>query len=279
MNLTIVGGGRAAWAIGSAWVKAGWKIDRVILRPGSTRRLPDLLSVPRGTPEEDIKSEIVLVAVTDDSMPSVCAAMTKLCRRDTWLFHPSGSHDSSVFGDRSNTFSLHPLRALPAVGEDVDLSGTLLVFEGADEARPIAANMAIRFGARFATVSRDEKPIYHAAAVIAANLVAAQLDIASELMHAAGLDVPDVRDEIAALSLSAIRNWKEREGPARFTGPIARGDVALVRRHLEHLSDHEEASRIYRSAGLALCRALLQSDPDNPRLLEIESLLDAVALP
>jgi len=278
MNLTIVGGGRAAWAIGSAWRKAGWEIAQVVLRPGSTSRLPELLSAPRATLDDEISGEVVLVAVPDDSMPDVCATVAKRSRRETWLFHPSGSHDSTLFGQRSTAFSLHPLRALPPGGEAVALDGTLLVFEGSDEARPVAATIAVRTGARFATVSRDGKPVYHAAAVIAANLVAAQLDVASGLMHAAGLDVPDVRDEIAALAQSAIRNWNEREGPARFTGPIARGDVALVRRHLDHLAGHVEALRIYRAAGLGLCRALLASDADNPRLLEIEKLLDADVL-
>lgn len=279
MNLTIIGGGRAAWAFGSAWKRAGWLVECVALRPGSPSRLPELLSTRRATLDETWSSDLVLVAVPDDALPSVCSGIAKVVPGSTWLFHPSGSLDSTIFGDSEKAFSLHPLRALPPPGEGGGLEGALLVFEGCDAARNVATEIAEGLGARMASVAHERKPAYHAAAVIASNLVAAQLDVATDLMRDLGLEVPDIRNEIANLARSAIENWAGREGFARFTGPIARGDVELVRKHLAHLASHDEASSLYRVAGLALCRRILESRPGDERVRTIEALLSQPGLP
>jgi predicted short-subunit dehydrogenase-like oxidoreductase (DUF2520 family) len=279
MRLTIVGGGRAAWAFGSAWQRAGWIVDQVVLRSESRSRLPELLSVPRGTIASGWSSEAVLVAVPDDGLPEVCASVASSSSERTWLFHPSGSHDSSLFGKRSRVFSLHPLRSLPPPGEGTGLDGALLVFEGDEECRETARTIAERSGARLAHVSRERKPIYHAAAVLASNFVAAQLDLSETLMRQAGLEVDELRDEIVELCGSAALNWQKNAGANRFTGPIARGDVDLVRSHLSHLDEHVDASRLYRAAGLALCRVLLREVPADRDLLEIERLLEGSSLP
>lgn len=273
MHLTIIGGGRAAWAYGIAWKRAGWTVDCVALRAGSTSRVPELLATRRASLDETWHSDVTLVAVSDDALPQTCAAVAARSTEGSWLFHASGSHDSGLFGGRTRAFSLHPLRALPPPGEGNGLADTLLVFEGDEGSKAFAEAMAARFEARFATVSRAKKPVYHAAAVIAANLVAAQLDLSSALLRDLGVDVPGLENELAGLARSAIENWSSRDGAARFTGPIARGDVGLVRTHLEHLANYEEASSLYRAAGLVLCRRLLAQRPDDLPLREIESLL------
>jgi len=279
MRLTIVGGGRAAWAFGSAWQRSGWIVDQVLLRTESRSRLPELLSVSRGTLDSGWSSDAVLVAVPDDRLPEVCASVASRSTAETRLFHPSGSHDSALFGRHSRTFSLHPLRSLPPAGERPGLDGALLVFEGSEDCQEAARNIAERFGARLAHVSRDRKPIYHAAAVLASNFVAAQLDMSETLMRQAGLEIDEIRDEIVQLCESAALNWSKNAGMSRFTGPIARGDVGLVRRHLSLLDRRADASGLYRAAGLALCRALLRETPDDANLLEIERLLEGSALP
>src|SRR5258705_363556 len=130
-------------------------------------------------------------------------------------------------------FSLHPLKSLPPVGTLSDLAGALLVFEG--EHREIGERIAHAAGARFATIRAEDKLRYHAGAVFGANYVAALLDIAEELVGIEG-----ARDDLANLAVSAIDNWRSQTGPARFTGPAARGDVEVIERHLAALADRPE---------------------------------------
>lgn len=244
LRLAIAGGGRAAWAYGSSWKRLGWPIDGVWLRDRSQSRLPALLGVPR-KPLAELHGDLLLVAVSDGAIDEVIA----LARGTTTstIFHASGAMPAPEGG-----FSLHPLKALPPVGADSDLRGTLLVFVGSHAS--LARAIADAIGARFAEIPADRKSLYHAGAVFGSNYVAALLDIAEELI---GLE--DAREDIAALARSAIDNWSAHRGPERFTGPAARGDLEVIERHLTALRDRPQIAELYKLLAAEIARAFLAS--------------------
>lgn len=234
MRLGIVGGGRAAWAYGSAWKRIGWPLSGVWLRDESHSRITELLETPRvDLADLAADSELLLVAVTDRAIPEVAASIPE---SDALIFHASGALLTLRDG-----FSLHPLKALPPVGEPGDLEGTLLVFEGGH--RRTAKLIAAAVGARFAEVSPEQKALYHAAAVFGSNYVAAALDISERLMHRAGID--DARESLVALAQSAIDNWRRHTDGKRFTGPAARGDADTIERHLAALQGDPDLAKVY----------------------------------
>ncbi|MBV8518258.1 MAG: DUF2520 domain-containing protein [Acidobacteria bacterium] len=234
MRLGILGGGRAAWAFGSAWKRIGWPLSGVWLRDASRSRIAELL----GTARMDLgdlarESELLLVAVSDRAIPLVAEQVPE---SDALIFHASGALASLRGG-----FSLHPLKSLPPVGEPSDLDNTLLVFEGAH--KRTAKLIAAAVGARFAEVALEQKALYHAAAVFGSNYVAASLDVAQRLMERAG--VGDVREDLVALALSAIENWRKHTDARRFTGPAVRGDRDVLERHLAALADDPQVAELY----------------------------------
>jgi predicted short-subunit dehydrogenase-like oxidoreductase (DUF2520 family) len=234
MRLGIVGGGRAAWAFGSAWLRIGWPIAGVWLREESHSHIAELLSTTRiDIADLAHDAELLLVAVSDRSIREV---MTAIPETEAIIFHASGAMPAMRDG-----FSLHPLKTLAPVGETSDLRDTLLVFEGSH--RKTAKLIVKAIGARFAEITSEQKPLYHAAAVFGANYIAAVLDIAQQIMTGAG--VGDVREELAALARSAIDNWVAHEDDTRFTGPAARGDLETIRRHLNALRDQPRLAELY----------------------------------
>ena len=234
MRLGILGGGRAAWAYGGAWRRIGWPLAGVWLRDGSASRLPELLDCPRRSISDLAgDAELLLVAVSDRAIADVADLVPPT---EAIVFHASGAQPAPPDG-----FALHPLKALPPVGEPSDLANTLLVFQG--DHRKTARLIATAVGGRFAEVTADQKPLYHAAAVFGANYVAAVLDISEELMRRAGLT--GTRSDIVALAESAIRNWTDHHDARRFTGPAARGDEATIARHLEVLAADAQVADLY----------------------------------
>ncbi|HXH41532.1 MAG TPA: DUF2520 domain-containing protein, partial [Thermoanaerobaculia bacterium] len=226
LRLGIIGSGRAAWAFASAWRRIGWPISGVATRGAETpigprKSVGDLAGA----------SDILLVAVSDRAIEEVAASIPDT---DAIIVHPSGALPSLRGG-----FSLHPLKALPPVGEPSGLAGTLLVFEGAH--RDVAEQIASKAGARFAEITRDAKTRYHAAAVFGSNYVAALLDIAEELIGIEG-----AREDLAALARSAVDNWAAHTDDRRFTGPAARGETDIMQRHLAALRGRPELAEIYR---------------------------------
>lgn len=149
-----------------------------------------------------------------------------------------------------NGFSLHPLKSLPPVGARSDLQDALLVFEG--QHAEIAKHIANAIGARFAEINPEDKPRYHAGAVFGSNYVAAMLDVAERLI---GID--NARDDIVALAESAIANWRAHTDGRRFTGPAARGDQAVIERHIEALRDDPQVQEIYKLLAEEVARAIL----------------------
>jgi predicted short-subunit dehydrogenase-like oxidoreductase (DUF2520 family) len=265
MRLGIIGGGRAAWAFGSSWKRAGLPLSGMTLRPGSKSPAPELLSVER-IPMSVLltRSDILLAAVSDSALGEVAAQIAD-APADVAIFHCSGSLTSAVF-ERPNGFSLHPLRALPAVGKESSLEDVLLVFEGPPAALPIAQKVASSTGARLATVPAAQKPLYHAAAVFASNYVAALLNIAEELAENANVRLvrPDgstsatreLRDSLVQLAVSAAENWRLNEGQRAFTGPVVRGERAVVLRHLEALTGDPQLLAIYRDLAGRIAHAI-----------------------
>ena len=248
MRLGILGGGRAAWAFGSAWKRIGWPLSGVWLRDASHSHIPELLETARMEMADLARdSELLLIAVSDRAIGEVAAAIPET---DALVFHASGALLSVRDG-----FSLHPLKSLPPVGEPSDLEGTLLVFEG--QHKRTAKLIATAVGARFAEVAPEQKARYHAAAVFGANYVAAALEIAERLMAKAGVE--DVREDLVALAASAIENWRRHHDAKRFTGPAARGDKEVLQRHVEALRDEPQLAQIYELLAAEVAGSLLAS--------------------
>lgn len=250
MRLGIVGGGRAAWAFGSAWRSLGRPLAGVASR--SSTEVSSLLQADR-LDQRDLlnRSDLVLVAVTDSALPEVARKLLPDVKPAMVLFHPSGSHDSDAFSPHPLRFSLHPLRSLPPVGQACLFAGTLFTFEGTAETNHVAQEFVEGVGGRFARIEKDRKPLYHAAAVFASNYVEALLEIARQTLQESGIR-QDVKAELATLAQSAIDNWLRNE----FTGPVARGDQSTVELHLHALQHDPRRVELYRILKETLAKAL-----------------------
>jgi predicted short-subunit dehydrogenase-like oxidoreductase (DUF2520 family) len=210
-------------------------------------------------PEVASTSDVVLVAVSDRAIPAIAAEVSAPAAA---VFHCSGSLPGAVFGDRSKAFSLHPFRALPAVGEPVTLRDTLMVYEGPDDAVRDALRIVEVCGGIFGRIPAEQKARYHAAAVFAANHVAAMLQMSEEILQSVALDIPTadtptltiLRRAIVDLAASASSNWLHQRGAAAFTGPAARGERQVVAGHLTALAGVPHLQRIYRQLAAEILR-------------------------
>jgi predicted short-subunit dehydrogenase-like oxidoreductase (DUF2520 family) len=261
MRLGIIGGGRAAWAIGSAWQKAGAPLAGLALRDGSASRVPQLLGAEILATEDLVRhSDAVCVAVSDSALPQLAGRLAQ-AGGNAALFHLSGAVPSGIFAPHEPRFSLHPLRSLPAVSEAVSLAGTTFVFEGPPSSRTTAREIVSTLRGQWLEISSSMKPLYHAGAVIGSNLVAALLETASIVLQRAGIDEETVRPALASLARSAIENWSGPTPQSRFTGPAARADLATIEANLSAL-DREEWREIYRLLSLIIVESLRAGETD-----------------
>lgn len=221
--LAVVGPGRLGQAISHAAVEAGLQVA-IAGRDGA-------LDACR-------HSEIALLCVPDAAIPEACDSIVAAVPPLRFVGHTSGVTGldalDAATGRGAEVFSLHPLQTVPD-GAGSPLTGAPCAVTGSStEATELAKAIAHRFDMKPFEVPEESRAAYHAAASIASNFLVALEESAAELLERAGIE--DGRELLAPLVLRTAANWVEQGGEA-LTGPIARGDEATVRMHLEALRE------------------------------------------
>ena len=215
-DVRIIGPGRAGGALAAALTRVGWRVD------GPLGRDHDPAVATAGT-------RLVLLAVPDDAVGSVAAALTP---GEAVVAHVAGSLGLDVLAPHLRVASIHPLVSLP----DASLGARRLVrawFAVAGD--PVAGEVVAALGGRSVTVADEARPTYHAAAVVAANHLVALLGQVDRL--ARSVEVP--LEAYLDLARGALDNVVEVGPAAALTGPVARGDRATVARHLHAIPVEE----------------------------------------
>ena len=271
-SVTLVGPGRAGRAFARSWSDAGGRIGQVILR-GDLRAAAGIPgAIVRRIDEERFDGcDILVLSVPDDAIAAVAERLAGRisCRV---AFHLSGALTGQVLTALSargaSVGSLHPLAPFTGA-EGEDWRGILVAVEGDVAAAQAGESIALALDARPCRLSPEGKPLYHAAASLAAGGTAAVLSIAVRLCVAAGLPEELAREALAQLASRATAAVGARRFEEAFTGAVARRDAGTVRMHARALAAHPDALALYR----ALAEEILARTPGRGREAEIRAIL------
>ena len=238
MRIVVIGRGRVGRSLGTAWSRSG---HRVALRPHDARTAP--------------AADVVLLSVPDRALEQVALHWANRLAKPALVIHAAGALElaplQSLRDAGHRVGSLHPLAAIPTAR--TDLRGAFAAIQAAPRDRALLRRLARDAGMRAFTSSVRNRARYHLGAVFAANGQPVLLEVAVAELRRAGIAETEARAALATLAHTAIAAWSRHGGPAGLTGPVARGDAATVRRHLEALS-----GRSARELYLALSRAALE---------------------
>ena len=195
---------------------------------------------------------VVFLAVPDQAVADVAAALSRLKPSPRLSFvHVSGALGLGVLDAlRDNPVgSFHPLQSFPAPR---DAGAFRKITVAVDASTPSLMRrlraLARSLGAGPKHVDGSQRALYHAAAVFASNYVDVLLGEAVSVLRAAGWTEKEAISGLLPLAEGTLANVRQR-GPVRaLTGPIRRGDVATVKRHLEAL-DRLDRGAQYRMLG------------------------------
>jgi predicted short-subunit dehydrogenase-like oxidoreductase (DUF2520 family) len=104
-------------------------------------------------------------------------------------------------------------------------------------------------GGHVLLLAEKDKPHYHAACALASNAFVALEWTAARLLEGAGVPSDEALRTLLPLVQGTLQNVKSLGPEKALTGPILRGDVETVRRHLAALRSEPEARRIYAALG------------------------------
>ena len=242
-RLALIGPGRAGGAVAGALTAAGWRVVGVAgrnLAGPSVRAAAQRFGAVTGSSAGVVAdADLVVIAVPDREIDAVVTEISGAVASHALVVHLSGARGVGVLdGVAARTGGLHPLQSLPdPVLGAARLPGSYAAVAGDAEVDELARAM----GMTPFRIDDSERVAYHAAACIASNhLVAllAQVEAITEVPVAAFL--PLVR--------ATLDNVAQLGTDDALTGPVARGDVATVRAHLDAIPMSE------RDAYLAMAR-------------------------
>jgi predicted short-subunit dehydrogenase-like oxidoreductase (DUF2520 family) len=210
--------------------------------------------------------DVLIIAVRDTRIQEIAQQLRdgKHLRKEQVLLHASGSRPAAealapARGQVAGIGTMHPLIAVTdSPGSLESLEGAAFGIEGEPEAVRRARQLVKSMGGRALMLKAEAMSLYHAAAVMASNYVVALAELARSMLVAAGIPESEAVAALWPLMGSAVANLKEIGLPGALTGPVARGDVISVERHLEALSARAPGQLdVYRRLGrevLALAR-------------------------
>jgi predicted short-subunit dehydrogenase-like oxidoreductase (DUF2520 family) len=173
------------------------------------------------------------------------------------ILHASGALDRSALAPLERlgaaTGSLHPLQTFGARGV-TSLEGCICSLEGAPAALRTARRMARDLGCLPVVIAPQAKPAYHAAGALAAGHILAVIEAATRILMALGFSRREAVRALLPLTCQTLVNFERYGATAAWTGPLARGDFATVRKHAAAL---RRFPRQYRDAYAALSRLAL----------------------
>jgi predicted short-subunit dehydrogenase-like oxidoreductase (DUF2520 family) len=252
----IIGAGAVGTALGAALHRAGWPVAAVASRDeGRRQRFRALVPGVRAFAEAPAildEVELIILTVPDDAVEQLAGELRLYGGQA--LVHTSGVLGAEVLeparaaGTQIGAF--HPLVAFADTERAIEaLRGATVAIEGDDQLASMLADMAEALGATAVRLAPGSKAAYHAAAVLAAGGFIALLDAIAELARAAGLDEPGALAVYGRLIEQTLGNARALGIRAALTGPMTRGDVGTLARHLEAMARLAPAALpLYRAA-------------------------------
>ena len=213
----------------------------------------------RGLRRPDDRSEVLLLAVPDDEVAGVAAAIAEHGPPEGVMhaFHLSGALDADALAPLSDAGyrvgTLHPLQSVsgPEMGAD-RLRGSYFGISGEEGTRALGARLVRMLGGEPLEVPAGNRPLYHAAATLVSNSIPALLAVGSEWMVRAGVPTEHATAALLPLLRGTVENLGSSLPRRALTGPVSRGDVETVRMHMEALDGPGRA--LYRELAWAVLR-------------------------
>jgi predicted short-subunit dehydrogenase-like oxidoreductase (DUF2520 family) len=282
-TISIVGAGRVGTTLARRLRQLGWHVGTVVTRSHRTARAA-VRAIGTGNPLSAIGPEIsqarvILLTTPDDAMPAAVDSLAKI-RAGKWrskvVLHTSGALDRSVLDPLArlgaSTGSLHPMQTFS--GRNLPkLNGVTFAVEGDAKALRMAKQIARSLGGVPIVISRGNKPAYHATAVLAAGSGFALIEAAVQMLERIGFTRRRALETLLPLTRQMLDNV-ERIGPrAAWTGPLSRGDFAVVAKHVRALRKYPREFQESYAALALLAARVLAKDPD-ATLRKLRSVLE-----
>jgi predicted short-subunit dehydrogenase-like oxidoreductase (DUF2520 family) len=243
----VISAGRVGSVLGAALARAGHHVVGVsAVSQASRRRAEELLpEVPVLDPPAVAQAaDLLLLAVPDDELGGLVRGLvaTGSLRSGQIVVHTSGAHGVAVLAPAAEAgalcLALHPVMTFTGRAEDLlRMTAASVGVTAADDdeiAWSVGEALVVEMDADPVRIPEHVRPLYHAALAHGANHLVTLVAECADLLRSAGVAGGE---RLLGPLLSAALDNALRHGDRALTGPVSRGDVGTVRKHLAVLAE------------------------------------------
>ena len=223
-------------------------------------------------------AELVFITTPDDVIASVAAQVDWL--RGQGVVHCCGAESTDILAPArksgARTGAFHPLQTFASVEKALEnIPGSTVAIEAEPPLLQTLKDIATALGGQWIELKAGDRVVYHASAVIACNYLVTLEKLATDLWQTFNVPRQQAVQALLPLIRGTIRNIETVGIPDCLTGPIARGDIGTVKKHLDALKEAApDLLSTYRELGLkTIPVALSKGKIDEQRAKELEAVL------
>jgi predicted short-subunit dehydrogenase-like oxidoreductase (DUF2520 family) len=277
-----VGAGTTGTALAVRLSQKGWLVVAVSSRTlSSAQRLARLVPncrVCHTAQELADAAEMVFITTPDDVIARVCSEVR--WHRGQSVLHCSGAHSVDILESARElgaaVGSFHPLQTFAGVDQAIEnLPGSTFALEAEEPLLSTLKELTSLLSGSWVELKPGNKVLYHAAAVFACNYLVTLVKLALDLWKDFGVSSKEATRALLPLLKGTLNNIDSIGLPDCLTGPIARGDLGTIERHLSALkAGSPSLLTTYQDLGLqTIPIALAKGKVDEQKAEEMKTLL------
>ena len=183
-------------------------------------------------------AELVFITTPDAAIPQVAAQVR--WGADNSVVHCSGADSLDVLEPArqagAQVGAFHPLQTFASVAHAIEnMPGSTFALEGEGPLLDTLKDMALALEGNWVQLGAGDKVLYHAAAVIACNYLVTLMKLATDLWRTFDVPTGEATQALMPLLRGTLNNIEKVGLPHCLTGPVARGDLGTIAKHLDAL--------------------------------------------
>lgn len=281
LTLGFVGAGTTGTALAVSLSQRSYRVVGVSSRSiSSSERLARMVDncrvYERAQDVADV-AKLVFVTTPDDVISRVADEVR--WHSGQYVVHCSGAHSIDILDaarrSGAETGSFHPLQTFAGIEQAIrNLPGSMFGIEAEEPLQSVLREMAERLEGEWVILKAQDKVLYHTAAVFACNYLVTLVKLATDLWQTFEVSRSQATKALLPLLRGTLNNIENIGLPNCLTGPIARGDLGTIKRHLEALEKQAPAVlSTYKELGWQTVPiALAKGRIDSQRAKEMEAL-------
>jgi len=271
-----IGAGTTGTALAVRLSEKGWPMVGVSSRSlSSAQKLASRLSNCQAyhTAQElaDV-AEMIFITTPDDVIAQVCSEVH--WHKGQSVLHCSGAHSVDILEPAKRlgaaVGSFHPLQTFADVDQAIaNLPGSTFAVEAEEPLLSTLKELTHLLNGNWVKLGSGDKVLYHAAAVFACNYLVTLAKLALDLWKDFGVSSEEATRALLPLLRGTLNNIENVGLPNCLTGPVARGDLGTIERHLRALEARNPSLlTTYKELGLQTVPIALAKGKVNERKAE-----------